>query len=111
MNPARLMTLDVTIVHVTQTGAADEYGNPTEQTTETTVKGERQQVGADEQNRDANVAADTEALFLVPTATVDAGDRVRIAGATFEVIGPPWTVRHPRSGETTHIEARIRRTA
>lgn len=110
MNPARLMTLDVTIVHVTSAGAADDYGDPTEQTTETTVKGEKQQTGSDERTRDANIGVDTEDLYLAPTATIDAGDRVRIAGTTYELIGPPWTVRHPRTGETTHIEARIRRT-
>jgi len=110
VNPSRLMTNTATITHVAANPASpDEYGNPGESTTTTTALCELQQKERDEEQTDSHVQGETWNLYLVPTATIDGGDRVEVDDVTYEVIGPPWRARHPRSGEITHIEATVRR--
>ena len=110
MNPARLMTNTATITHVSPDASnPDEYGNPGETTTTTSALCELQQAQRDEEQDDTAVQTETWNLYLVPTATIDGGDRVAVDGVTYEVIGPPWRARHPRSGDISHIEAPVRR--
>lgn len=110
MNPARLMTNTATITHVdVDEDNPDEYGNPGEVTTTTTALCELQQTSRDEKQVDSAVTSETWNLYLVPTAEIDAGDRATVDGTPYDVIGPPWRARHPRSGEITHIEATVRR--
>lgn len=110
MNVARLLTNTATITHVAPADdAPDEYGNPGEATTTTTALCELQQTERDEEQTDSNVQSETWNLYLVPTATIDGGDRVEVDDVTYEVIGPPWRARHPRTGQITHIEATVRR--
>ncbi len=110
MNPARLMTNTATITHVAPNPAnPDEYGNPGETTTTSSALCELQQKERDEEENDTAVQGETWNLFLVPSATIDGGDRVAVGGVTYEVVGPPWRARHPRSGAITHIEATVRR--
>lgn len=110
MNPARLMTNTATITHVSpDADNPDEYNNPGEATTTTTALCELQQKERDEAQTDSGVQSETWNLYLVPTATIGGGDRVEVDDVTYEVIGPPWRARHPRSGDITHIEATVRR--
>ncbi len=110
MNPARLMTNTAMITHVeADPDNPDGYGNPGEATTTTTALCELQQTERDERQNDSGVQSETWNLYLVPTATIDGGDRVEVDDVTYEVIGPPWRARHPRSGDITHIEATVRR--
>lgn len=111
MDITRLLTLTATITHVAQTGAVDTYGNPTEQTSTSTAAAELQQTARDEQDRDANIGEQTWLLLLAPTATIDATDRVTVSGVTYEVVGPPWLARNPRTGANSHIEATVRKAA
>lgn len=110
MDPTRLMTLTATITHVAQTGAPDaDYGNPTDQTTTSTALCELQQQQRAEDTVDADRQSETWTLFIEPDATIDGGDRIEIAGVSYEVDGPPWRARNPRTQELTHIEALVRR--
>ena len=111
MDVTRLLTLTATITHVAHAGAADAYGNPTETTTTSTAAAEIQQTQRDEHTRDANVAEETWLLVLAPTATIDNTDRVSVGGVSYEVIGPPWRARNPRTGDVTHIEATVKKAA
>lgn len=110
MNPVRLMTNTATITHVeVDEDNPDEYNNPGEATTTTTALCELQQTRRDETHDDSAVQGETWNLYLVPTATIDGGDRATVDGVTYEVLGPPWRARHPRTGVVTHIEATVRR--
>lgn len=119
MNPVRLMTRTATITHVEpDEDNPDAYGNPGELTETTTALCELQQIVRTENTVDANTQTGDWALFLAPTGEDDGGytvpvvlegaDHVEIDGTRYELIGPPWPVRNPRTGLTTHIEARVR---
>jgi hypothetical protein len=103
------MTLTATITHVAQSGAPDDYGDPTEQTSTTTALCEFQQQQRSEDTVDADRQSESWTLFVEPDATIDGGDRIEIDGVTYQVDGPPWHARNPRTQIETHIEARVRR--
>lgn len=109
MRPTRLFTLPVTISTVTDAGADDEYGNPTETTTTTIVWGELQQQSRNEEGGGRHVLEGVYRLFVEPGASVVGWDRVTIGGVDYEVDGPPWQVRNPRTGTISHVEATLRR--
>lgn len=110
MNPTALMSRTCTITHRTTGTDRDEYNNPVPSETTTTVLGELQQSTGSERTVDADLQRGEWVLFLVPDAVIDGGDVVTIDGDEYEVNGPPWACRHPRTGELTHIEARLFRT-
>lgn len=121
MNPAHLMTLTATITRTTTpVGAAtDDYGNPIPVETTFSAACELQQVTRSEDTVDSDQQAHDWNLYLAPTGTaddviveteLDGSDRVAVAGVPYEVIGPPWPVRNPRTGALIMIEARVRRT-
>lgn len=98
----------------------DEYGDPIETTSTVTARCELQQVSRLEQ-LESGVQSEDWALFLAPTGTDDeeepvtidleGSDRLTVDGETYEVVGPPWPVRHPITGEVSHIEARVRQVS
>ena len=108
MNPARLINLDGALVTVSQSGPVDDYNNPTDETVSTAVKCWYEQVQAGEDTVDTDQQSETHRLFFRAGTTVTALDRLTVNGLTFEVQGPPWTVVHPRTDQTTHVEARGR---
>lgn len=103
------MTLAATVTVVAETGAEDEYGNPTEQTTTTATTCWLHQTQRSEGTVDANTQDETWQLYLPPTVTIDGGDRITVQGVIYELIGPPWRAFNPRLETTTHIEATVRR--
>lgn len=120
MDPTRLFTLTATITHVDPDAAdPDEYGNPGVVETETTTDCEIQQAVRNEDTVDSGQQSEDWVLFLAPIGEDEGGylievelegsDRVEVNGISYEVIGPPWQVRNPRTGVVTHIEARVRR--
>lgn len=122
MDPTRLMTRTATITHVEpDPDNPDDYGNPGEEVTTTTAACELQQVVRTEDTVDTARQTEDWALFLAPTGEDEGGylvetelegsDRVEIDDQAYEVIGPPWQVRNPRTAVVTHIEARVRRVS
>lgn len=120
MDPTRLFTLTATITHVeSDPDDPDEYGNPGTIETEITAACELQQVTRLEGSVDSGRQAEDWVVFVDPMGEDEGGylievelegsDRVEIDGRTYELIGPPWPVRNPRTGVVTHIEAQARR--
>lgn len=106
-----LLNLGCTIVRVTQDGAADEYGNPTDTTLTAATRCYIEQRNATENTNDRSTTSEDWLLMLPAGTAVDATDRVTVDGyGTFEVIGPPWPVRNPRADAISHVEATVRRT-
>jgi hypothetical protein len=113
MNPARLMTRPVTILHrAVDPDELDEMGNPTTVETSFTVLGDLQQTQRDEVDTNADVQRSRWTLFLEPAAAgrVDGSDIAVVSGAAYQFDGPPWEAWNPRLRRVTHLEASVRRT-
>lgn len=108
MNPANLIQLDGTLTSVTPTGDPDPYNNPTDETTTATVKCWFEQIQATEDTVDSAQLSETHRLFFRAGIDPTGWDRLAVAGHTFEILGPPWTAMHPRTGAESHIEAKGR---
>lgn len=119
MNAQRLMTLEATITRRTMPADpdVDEYGNPIPTETTITVACELQQASRSEQTVDANWQIGDWNLYLAPTDSdgneteLDGSDTVTVDGVPYEVVGPPWPARNPRTGVLSHIEARLRKVS
>lgn len=112
MDVRRLLKLDVEITHITDTGPPDEMGDPGEEITTSSFKGWYWQTRRDEDTANIAVSREEHRLALEPAAfgQVHAGDRAAVDGLTFEVDGPPWNARNPRTGILEFVEATIVRT-
>ncbi len=114
MNVDRLLRLPVVIVRTSSTGTADAFGDPTEQTTELTVRGwiwQDNRTDVDTANRSLAAEEWTFALDASAAGNVAARDRLRVNGATYEVDGPPWTATNPRTGRVEYVQGTARRTS
>ena len=105
---ADLLTLPLTVTRRTGGVVSDELGNETPATETPETVGELQQLRSEETNGDVTV---TDWRLFLPAGTgLDTGDAVTLEdGRTFEVVGDPWPVRDPRTGEDSHVEAVLRR--
>ena len=110
MSIGALLTLACTITHAAPSGAADEYGDPTEQTFSSDTTCHLEQVAAREETSGRDTQTEDWRLFLPAETTIDGGDRVTVDGyGTFEALGPPWPVHNPRTRTVSHVECRARR--
>jgi hypothetical protein len=111
----RLLSLTGTVVAVTDTGEPDEYGDPTTETTEATVaywmtrrggaSNQAEKVGGDGDWQDGEFQ-----LYLPPDTTITGRDRFRDCdGVTYEVAGPTFTHRNPRTTTAAYVSATLRR--
>ena len=113
MTPGRLLDLAVTVTRVAATGAQDAYGNPTPVTTTAgPFRGHAWLVGANERTVDQDLQVQEWRVVLEAAAAglVDGGDRLTFSGHTWEVIGPPWPLTNPRTGESSHVQLAARRS-
>jgi hypothetical protein len=110
VNIDHLLNIPCTITHVSQSGAADVYGNPTESTTttDTVCWLSRGSHKPDERSGEAAWQFDTLDLFLPVGTTIDGDDRVTARDITYDVIGPPWDHPHPVTGDAVYIQAMVR---
>lgn len=108
MNPADLlMTRPCTVVHV-ELGEPDVNGDRARITTTTDTVCELQQSTTAE-TRDGGLVVVTQwNLYLPADAVVTANDEVSVDGVAYTVDGQPWSVRDPLTGETSHVEAKLR---
>ena len=116
MDVSRLLNLTGTLVAVAD-GDVDEYGDPTEVTTETTVRYWVDRSDAPRRQLRETVGVEnwqTAVLDLyLPAGTPVTGvDRFRDCnGVVFEVLGPPHAHMHPVSGDVVYIGAQIKRVS
>jgi len=114
MRPDRLFPSAITVHNVTQDGPPDEMGDPTEETTDTTYAraGSVWQVQRSDETGNTDVQSEEwkGALRRDLAAVVSGGDRIEVEGMTFEVEGPPWPARNPRTGRIEFLELTLRRT-
>lgn len=125
MNPANLMSRTCTITHrvIGDDPDVDEYNNPQPTETTYTAACELQQFANEERTVDADLQRGDWNLFVAPTCTSSDGvtvdtdgvltgsDTVTIDDVPYEVDGPPWPARNPRTQTVTHLQAKLRRTA
>jgi len=125
MNLRRLLRTPILVGHVTQAGPPDEMGDPTEELTWTRFLGYVWQEGVTEETANTAIAGETWRLALDRTASgfIDAGDRIVAAGTLdaggnptpgigerFDVTGPPWPARNPRTQLIEYVTARVERS-
>jgi hypothetical protein len=86
----------------------DEYGNEIRGEVRTETLCELQQRHQAEEGDVLGVG--DFILFLPPDTPLDTNDGVIVGGLLYEVMGPPWYARNPRTGQAHHVEANLRRT-
>lgn len=112
MMAARRMIHTITVVSVTQDGPPDEMGDPTTETTETEYVrgGYIWQTSRDDRTANANTQVEEWRGILRRDVVVDGTDRLIVEGQTFELDGPPWPARNPRTDRVEFLEVTLRRT-
>jgi hypothetical protein len=105
-----LLTEDVAVLAPSRTQNAyndEELGYPDPESV-TPVKARLEQTAGQEVTSGRDTQISDWLLFLLPDVTITGDCRVmRLRdGVTFEVVGPPNLITHPRSGPH-HIEARL----
>jgi hypothetical protein len=105
-----LLNTPCTITRRTSSTSEDAYGDTIPGTTTTTTVCELQQRQRSEQP--GAEVSDTIWLLILPAGTgIDTGDKVTVDGVDYEMVGDPWPARNPRTGQASHVEATLRRTA
>lgn len=111
MNVAHLLTSTATVTVVADTGSPDAFGDPTPTTSTQTFACWLSQTQRSEATANADVQHETWVLYLeVAAAGVEGFDRVTVDGITYELDGPPWPARNPRTRLVTHVECTLRRS-
>lgn len=125
MDLSRVLRTPIIVEAVTQDGAPDEMGDPTEELVWTRYLGAVWQTGASEVTANTATASETWQLALDRSAagTLAAGSRVYVdgeldtagdyvagTGEAFDVEGPPWPARNPRTLLVEYVQARIVRS-
>ena len=124
MDPSRLLRQPIIVEHVTQTGAPDEMGDPTEVRTWTRYLGWVWQTSASETTGNGVVAVERWDLALeraavgnldtgdriIPNGVLDVDDNLVPGGDSFDVDGPPWEARNPRTQLVEYVQARLVRS-
>lgn len=108
------MTIACTITNRTQDDdSPDEYGNPTAAVSTAHelcwyhqgAAGGQSIGSASEQTGVAEVELERWTFYLFPASTVQATSTLTVPDGSFEVSGPPWPARHPRTGALEFVVA------
>lgn len=125
MDPSRLLRQPIIVEHVTQDGPPDPMGDPTEVRTWTRFLGYVWQTTVTEQTANTNVATEDWQLALERSAAgnIDTGDRIYAdgqldddgnyiegTGEAFDLDGPPWPAKNPRTQLVEYVHARLVRS-
>lgn len=127
MDASRLLRFPILVEHVDPAGPPDGMGDPTEITTWTRFLGYVWQTTVAETTGNITIEVETWQLAIVRAAAghIDAGDRIIAGGEldpntlapvpgigdTFNVAGPPWTAKNPRTMLTEYVQAKLERSA
>jgi hypothetical protein len=104
-----LLTRAAVLEHREQTGPPDDYGTPSDVIVTEAVLCEFQQRERSEADGMGEVGSEQWLVVLPPAVVATTWDRLLVDGAAYEFIGPPWAVRHPRTGAISHVEATVKR--
>lgn len=111
MTLAQLLNQPCTITRRADGDTTNRYGNNVDdaETIETVCELQQRQRSED---TDGGELGRSAWLLVLPAGTdVRLGDAVTIDGTVYEVQGEPWQARNPRTGEDSHVEATLERTA
>ncbi len=110
MSLAGLLNQSCTITTRADSATKDRYGNPDQtESTATTVCYAEQRSRTETSTGDGEVQQE-DWLVMFPTGTTVNGlDKVTVGSLVLEVVGPPWTVRNPRTQSDSHIECNARK--
>lgn len=113
MDLSRLLRQTITVEHVTADGPPDGMGDPTEEVTTSSFLGWLWQTTVPTDST-ANTSVSTEqwevALDRSAAGQLDAGDTIVADGLRFDVDGPPWSARNPRTQVVEYVHARLVRS-
>lgn len=103
-----LINRECLIVHRSESGNTDDYGNeiPGEELVSAVCEIQQRQ-REEPVEGGPNISATEWIAFFLPDEDVRTGDAVSVDDAEYEVIGEPWHARNPRTGSTSHIEATL----
>jgi hypothetical protein len=101
-----LLTTPCTILRAV--GEADDYDQTPGTPTQVVTRCELQQATSVESEEGAIQVSAWQAFFPAGTE-LTGGDAILVDGATYELLGDPWAVRHPRTGHVSHVQAAVRR--
>lgn len=114
MQVRRLLPQKATVQRITQDGPVDDMGDPTEVVTPTgPFRCYAWQTRSSDETANTDIQDQEWRLVLERKANgqIAGSDRVEIddiPGVTFEVDGPPWPARNPRTRRLELIECRLR---
>lgn len=109
---ASLVTRPCTLhTRVEDDGTRDEMGDPTVTFTDVETVCELQQSQATEERDGRLLLVSTWNLYLLPGESLDGWSELTVDDIRYTLDGAPWPVRHPITGEASHVEARVRRVA
>lgn len=106
MNVGRLLNMDCVVHRHSQSD--DGWGTPTDTWTPDTqgTKGWVDLRGRTTESSEvpapADFQIDTIDIYVSADPTLTGRDRVEVAGALYELLGPPHTFTHPRTLQRTH---------
>lgn len=114
MDLSRVLRQTITVEHTTSDGAPDGMGDPTEETTSTDFRGWVWQTSVPgDTTANTNVSTEQWELALERSAAgqIDAGDTIIADGIRYDVDGPPWSARNPRTQLVEFVHARLVRSS
>jgi hypothetical protein len=89
----------------------DDHGNPVYATAFVDLPCHLAKQASTDEGEDGNLQAVTFKLFLKEDAPLTGWDSVTVDECEYQVIGHPYRVHNPRTGNYHHVEADIRRVA
>ena len=108
---ADLLTQTATIIHRSESGTTDDYGNDIPSETQEEVDCYLEQRRRTEDDELGEVS-EADYLLILPAGTaIDTGDVAVVDERAYELIGDPWSAHDPDTSADHHIEATVRRTA
>lgn len=103
-----VFTKTFTVLHRTSLGPGVD-GRPTFSTQATSVHGAFRHRQAIDRLDAGLVVIDEWTAYLDPTATIAVGDTVVVDSDTFQVVSIPFPAVNYRTGDTHHLEVRLRK--
>lgn len=100
-----------TLVYRTEDGTPDAFGNPTIDIVSLQSVCELQQRQRDDRTVAGEVTTTSWAVYLPAATDLDDLAAVIVDGYVYELDGPPWAARNPRTQTVSHVEATAVRAA
>lgn len=106
-----MITRECILIQRVPTGSYDRFGNDQDLDATEDALCELQQRTPNERGDSGEVSDDEWRVFFLPGVDLSTASAVQVDGEVYELVGDPWVARNPRTGATSHIEVKARRTA